>query len=249
MQGQYGFFGQKYTLNINENGTYVNAMHGLLANKKLTVVRTDITETSATLVLSMDYTGFDQGYPFTMSLLIAYTLSYQGFSVTLSVTNTMLNSPLPFYVGWHPYFACTAYKAVVTLDPCSKWNHVAMDSNFNPTGVTELNTTFDGSSPIGGTLNTPTFYDDEFKAREPPGVCHSLETKLYDPDTAQTVVLWQAPNFRFVHVFTGSMSKFGENAVAIEPMSAMADAYNNHDHLSTISGGETWTGEFGVFVE
>ena len=45
------------------------------------------------------------------------------------------------------------------------------------------------------------------------------------------------------------MSRFGENAVAIEPMSGMADAYNNHDHLSTLSGEENWTGEFGVYVE
>ena len=248
-QGQYSFFGQKYSLNINENGTYTNALHGLLANKQLTVVGTNFTESSGTLTLSLDYLGTDQGYPFHMSIMISYTLSNQGFSVALNVTNTMPDSPLPLYVGWHPYFACTAYKAVVTLDPCTAWNHVTMDSNFDPTGVTQLNTTFDGSSPIGGTLNTPHFYDDEFKAREPASVCHDLKTRLYDPDSGQTVVLWQAPNFRFVHVFTGSMSRIGENAVAIEPMSAMADAYNNHDHLSTLSGGETWTGEFGVYVE
>ena len=63
------------------------------------------------------------------------------------------------------------------------------------------------------------------------------------------VVLWQDSNFRFVHVFTGSNSIFHENAVAIEPMSAMADAYNNHDHLTTLSAGETWGGSFGVYVE
>ena len=80
-------------------------------------------------------------------------------------------------------------------------------------------------------------------------MCHDIKTRLYDPDTGQTVVLWQAPNFRFNHIFTGSMSRFGENAVAIEPMSGMADAYNNHDHLSTLSGEENWMGEFGVYVE
>lgn len=62
------------------------------------------------------------------------------------------------------------------------------------------------------------------------------------------VVLWQDSNFRFVQVFTGSASGFGENAVAIEPMSAMADSYNNHDHLSILSGGEEWNGAFGVYV-
>ncbi len=51
-----------------------------------------------------------------------------------------------------------------------------------------------------------------------------------------------------MHIFTGSSSLFQENAVAIEPMGGMADAYNNHDHLSVISGGEIWKGEIGVHV-
>ena len=249
LQGKYEFFGKQYTLPVNENETYVNALHGLMANRTMTVKGSEIQDDFASLTLSLNLTGNDPGYPFTMDIDITYTLSSEGFSIALSITNTMPNSPLPLYVGWHPYFACTAYKAVVTLDPCTKWNHVTMDSNFDPTGATEVNSTFDGSSPIGGSLNTPTFYDDEFKATEPAGVCHDIKTRLYDPDTGQTVVLWQAPNFRFIHVFTGSMSRFGENAIAIEPMSGMADAYNNHDHLSTLSGEENWTGEFGVYVE
>lgn len=220
-----------------------------MAHKTLTVRSSEITYTQAALTLSLDYNGDEEGYPFQMEVFVTYTLSKDGFSISLNVTNKMPGSPLPLYVGWHPYFACTAYKAVVTLDPCTEWNHVTMDTNFDPTGATQLNRTFDGSRPIGGTLTMPTFYDDEFKAREPAGVCHGLKTKLHDADTGQTVVLWQGANFRFVHIFTGSMSRIGENAVAMEPMSAMADAYNNHDHLSTLSGGETWTGEFGIYVE
>lgn len=250
MQGQYTFFGQQYSLKVNENGTYQNALHGLLANKQLKVDGTEITQSSASLLLSFYYDGTSEpGYPFRMNVIISYTLSEKGFMIALTIANAMPNTPLPLYVGWHPYFACTAYKAIVTLDPCTEWNHVVMDSNFDPTGVTQVNSTFDGSRPIGGTLTMPTFYDDEFKATLPPSVCHDLKTRLYDPDTQQTVVLWQAANFRFVHIFTGSMSRIGENAIAIEPMSAMADAYNNHDHLSTLSGGEMWTGEFGVYVE
>ena len=220
-----------------------------MANRTLTVKGSEIQDNFASLILSLDYAGTYPGYPFAMQIDITYTLSNKGFSIALSITNMMPSSPLPLYVGWHPYFACTAYTAIVTLDPCTKWNHVAMDSNFNPTGATQLNSTFNGSSPIGGSSYIPTFYDDEFKATESAGECHDIKTRLYDQDSGQTVVLWQAPNFRFVHIFTGSMSRFGENAIAIEPMSGMADAYNNHDHLSTLSGEENWTGEFGVYVE
>lgn len=136
------------------------------------------------------------------------------------------------------------------FDKCTPWNHVELNANMDPTGITEHFYGFNGTQPIGGTATNPTFYDDEFKPAQPNNlVCEIIETRLYDEPTQQTVVLWQDPNYRLVHVFTGSEASFHQDAVAIEPMSGMADAYNNHDHLSILSGGETWSGIVGVYVE
>ncbi len=250
-QGQYSFFNEAYQLNVNENSTnptHVNALHGLLAGKVFQVANADATDESAVLGVSYSFPGNEKGYPFKLTVMIEYTLDKNGFKVGFTIANDMATTPLPFYVGWHPYFACEAYKAYVTLDPCAKWSHVEMNENFNPTGITNTFKGFDGTTPIGGTSAKPTFYDDEYKVLTSPNDCPRMETKLYDPDSNQTVVLWQDSNFRFVHVFTGSASLFKENAVAIEPMGGMADAYNNHDHLSVISGDEVWKGEFGVYV-
>ena len=98
--------------------------------------------------------------------------------------------------------------------------------------------------PLEEIATNPTLYDDCYKALQPPHTCPTFQTRLFDPETGQTVVLWQDSNFRFLQVFTGSSSLFGENAVAIEPMSGAVDGYNNHDHLTTLSGGESWIGEF-----
>lgn len=203
-------------------------------------------------ILQLSY-HFDkpvEGYPFVFDVVINYNLSTDGFSMTFFITNKMDTTPLPFYMGWHPYFVCSPYQAFVVFDNCTQWNHVELNANMDPTGITQLNHNFNGTTPIGGNETNPTFYDDEFKPTSPTSpLCGTIKTHVYDPPTDQTVTLWQDSNFRLVHMFTGSVIDFHENAIAIEPMSGMADAYNNHDHLSVLSGGETWTGTVGVYVE
>ena len=110
-----------------------------------------------------------------------------------------------------------------------------------------MDTTFDGSQVIGGTATEPTFYDSEFKPRFP--VSDMMVFRITDGPSEQSVVLWQDGSFRLTHIFTGAMKFFGEDGIALEPMSGMADGFNNHDHLTILSAGETWTGAFGVYVE
>lgn len=218
--------------------------------KILRMTDSEITNTYATLQLFYHFDKPVPGYPFTFDVAINYNLSDVGFDMHFNVINRMPFTPMPFYMGWHPYFACTAYKAYVVFDKCTPWNHVELNDNMDPTGITRLYHGFNGTEPIGGTETNPTFYDDEFKPSRPnhPS-CDVMQTRIYDVPTKQTVVLWQDHNYRLVHIFTGSEASFHKDAIAIEPMSGMADAYNNHDHLSILSGGEEWSGTFGVFVE
>lgn len=223
-----------------------NAMHGMLAGQKLNVQAQVADDLSAKLTLQLDFKN-GEGYPFSWTFEAIYTLSELGFSISILVQNTMATQPMPLYVGWHPYFACTAASnSTVTLDQKTGWNHVQLNSNFNPTGITSIGSPFNGSTPIGGTPTNPTHYDDEYKALFPPAVHEIIQTRLHDPDTKKTVVLSQSPNMRFVQIFTGFTE---EGSVAIEPMSGMADAYNNHDDLSILSGGEIWQASFGVHLE
>lgn len=220
-------------------------MHGLLAGKILSVKSAIATKSSAILTLSSVFQVEDAGYPFIWLYEITYTLSADRFDISMTITNPMATTPLPMYVGWHPYFLCTTNEAVITFDTCTGWNHIGLNSNLNPTGITTFGTPFDGNTPIGGNATNPTSYDDEYKATMPPSVCNEIKTKLHDPGTDKTIVLYQSPEMRFIQVFTGLTG-----TIAIEPMSGMADAFNNHDHLTILSGaGGTWQGSFGVYLE
>ena len=205
---------------------------------------------SAVVVLSYQFDGKDQGYPFYPLVEITYTLSRKGLDISFTVTNSDKTYPMLFYIGWHPYFRCSVYESVITFDKCTRWAHVQLNSRAIPTGVTSEFKGFDGSTPIGGSATNPTHYDDAYKAiGRNDTTCSMFKTSLYDPATDQTVVLYQDSNFPFLQVFTGIVSGTGEDAVAIEPMSAMTDSFNNHDHLQILSGGEIWKGSFGVYVE
>ena len=248
-QGKYTFYNGSYQLPINDVDNN-NAMHGFLENKTMEVTYEAATVYNAVVVLSYQFDGKDQGYPFYPLVEITYTLSYHGLDIQFTVTNSDLHNPLLFYVGWHPYFKCSVNKAVITFDSCTRWAHVLLNSRAIPTGITNEFTGFNGSTPIGGSATNPTHYDDAYKAiGRNDTTCSILHTSLYDPDTDQTVVLYQDTNFPFLQVFTGIVSGTGEDAVAIEPMSAMTDSFNNHDHIEILSGGETWKGSFGVYVE
>ena len=221
-------------------------MHGFLANKTLTVVSKKVYDTSATLTTTVKLYS-EPGYPFKLDVTIQYTLDGNGFTVTVLAKNSNGDgTPLPFYMGWHPYFKCTPYSAIVKFDECDSWTHVDLNANMNPTGITTKKNPFNGSTPIGGSPGSPTFYDDEFKSLRSNSTCDSLlETTLHDTATNDNIVLWQDLSNRIVHVFTGYTD---EGSIAIEPMSGMADAFNNHDGLAVISDGQTWEGSFGVYI-
>ena len=219
-------------------------------NKTMTVEYQETTVEDASVTLSYQFDGSDPGYPFHP---LAYKLSSNDFDISFTITNSDQSYPLlfyvVFYVGWHPYFKCSVYQSVITFDNCSRWAYLQLNDRDIPTGVISEFTGFDGSTPIGGSATNPTYYDDGYKSiGSKDTTCSSFKTSLHDPATSQTVVLYQYSRFPFLQVFTGIVSGTGEDAVAIEPMSAMTDAFNNHDHLEILSGGEIWKGSFGVYI-
>ena len=125
-----------------------------------------------------------------------------------------------------------------------------------PTGHSEPWNKFDGTHPIGGSPKAPTYYDDEFKSTLPPSAAVTaacgphFRTRLIDAGGAgDASVLFSDRQHNVVQVFTGAKETWGWDAVAIEPMSALADAFNNGDGLSVLSAGQAFDGSFGVTLE
>ena len=71
---------------------------------------------------------------------------------------------------------------------------------------------------------------------------------LRDPASGVATTLHVSKEFRFLQIFTGAKATWGTDAVVLEPLSAMSDAYNNHDSLHVISAGEMFHSSYGVSV-
>ena len=253
-RGIYEFQKTFYRLPIADYQLH-HAMHGLLFNQTLTVVEQSVDkEDGALLVLGYNFTGEDLGYPFRLHVLLDYMLRSDGFYFRVHARNAMEREPLPFHVGWHPYFLVSdVSKAIVMFDNSTLWNHVDVTNNSNvytdliPTGLTHLWDNFTRGTPIGGDMGNPTFYDDESKATMPRQLLRNISSTIFDPVTGDRTVLTQdGLVFPFVHVYTGGVGRWGVHAVAVEPMSGMADCYNNMNDLVVLNGQQTWVGEFNV---
>jgi galactose mutarotase-like enzyme len=107
----------------------------------------------------------------------------------------------------------------------------------------------------------PTYHDDEYKALQPSNKACGLNnlgskqlngggrfrTKLTDPVTDYVTIL--SHESHYLQVWTGALATFGVDAVVLEPLSSMSDAFNNHNGLHILDSGETYTNEFSLEIE
>jgi len=265
---KYSFNGSEFHLPINDVAGLNNSLHGLLWDKSMAVaaVQADDSHASVTLEYTFNAAGEQRapGYPFALKVAIEYRLSAHRFDVAVHAKNVdPAGWPLPFYNGWHPYFLChPCADAFIKLDPAVGWEHVDVGmgkqfppprySNMVPTTHTSPWAECNGSAPIGPSSEPsvpgPLYMDDEVKALTDPG--EGFTTALVDPATSQSVLLHHDSAMRYLQIFTGAMASFPDDvdAVVLEPLSAMSDAYNNHDGLHIVSAGETYTSRFAVEV-
>lgn len=93
----------------------------------------------------------------------------------------------------------------------------------------------------------------EFRALASIPQCSTIRNKLIlypsQGGNPSTLILEQDSNFRFSHLFTGSFQGSGKDAIALEPMSAEANAYNNFVDLKILDPNETWEATFGFYLE
>ena len=115
-----------------------------------------------------------------------------------------------------------------------------------PTGHTRPWSRLNGSKPIGGTAAAPTYMDDEVKALDPTRCGPVFQTVMFDPITQATTTLWHQSHY--LQVWTGALSTFGVDAIVLEPLSAMSDAFNNHNGLHVLDAGEFYSNEFGITI-
>lgn len=180
------------------------------------------------------------GYPFALQTRVTYTLAGDGISVRHEVRNAGAEDA-PVAIGAHPFvFIGTADTADLVLES-SGTTRVLVDERKLPIGEAPVDATTDlRDGRRLGDLDLDTAYRD--LARDDRG--HARST-LTAPD-GTSLTLWQGEGFDWTQVFTTDRFPGHPLAVAIEPMTAPADALNSGAGLRWLAPGESWTLEWGV---
>jgi aldose 1-epimerase len=215
-----------------------NAIHGLLRYAPyLPVLRSKNS-------ITLGATVFPQlGYPFLLDTTVKYTLADDG----LTARHTIVNSGegvAPVAVGSHPYLKIGDVPTADLTLRLEANTHFDVDDRLNvldekPVSGTEYDLR---AGKRVGDLHL----DDGFG-----GAAHRggrVEHTLSAPD-GRSVVLWGDASFGYVQVYTSRSFRTlpeGEVAVAVEPMTAPANALNNDQGLHWLAPGESFVCEWGI---
>ncbi|WP_310963321.1 aldose 1-epimerase family protein [Nocardioides terrisoli] len=228
--GRYTFAGTERQLAISEPA-FGNASHGLARWCAWTPVESaeDTIEVGMRLVAQ-------SGYPWTLDLRARYALADDGLTVRLGATNRS-DSPAPFAAGMHPYLrvGVVVDEAVLTV---AADRHLRVDERHLPTTLepTPAERDFSMGRRIGAVELDDAWTDLH---RDERGWAQVRVEGAY------VVRLDLGPQWRWVQVFTGdTLSEGRRQALAVEPMTAPADAFNSGTDLLVLAPGETWHGSF-----
>jgi len=232
--GAWVLDGTTQQLDLTEPDKF-NAIHGLLRN---TAYRVDERSADA---ITLAATVFPQhGYRFQLATTVRYELTDDG----LVVTHTLRNigpTEAPVAVGAHPYLKVGDVPVEDLELRLSASTRIDVDDRQNATGETDISGT--PTDPRVGARVGDLTLDDGFGGVA-PGDTHRLTT----PD-GRFVELWGDPAFAYVQVFTNRLFPRDGGvglALAVEPMTAPANAFNSGSGLRWLAPGESWSVAWGI---
>ncbi|WP_178945360.1 aldose 1-epimerase family protein [Kocuria sp. TGY1127_2] len=235
--GRYEFAGTSHHLPLTEPERN-NAAHGLVLWERWEI----LSHTAAEVILGLDLVP-QPGYPFELRLKAVYSLTSNGLEWRVSATN-LGDQSVPYAVAGHPYLVADGsdgQKSGALNDwslkvPASVYIDADMD-RLLPLGTYPVdNTHFDFRS--GRRL-------DDFSYDVALGGLGRNEDgrtacELTSPNGGG-VVLECGPEVNWIQVYTDDQAtgEPGRRAVAVEPMTAPADAFRSGQDLTVIEPGQT----------
>jgi aldose 1-epimerase len=252
--GRYEFGGSAHQLDLSEPA-HGNAIHGLTRWANWDPAAEDPAASAAApaaattrpdrVTLAHVLHG-RTGYPFCLQFGVSYRLeASSGLHVTVSAWNVG-SRPAPYGTGSHPYLI--AGEAVV--DDCelqveaTQW--VRADDRGIPSGRPQdlAGTPFDfrASRRLGGTQLDHALTG---LSRDEAGLAWAQLS-----GSRIKLGLWAGPGYDWLQVFTGDAlaPQIRRKALAIEPMTCPANAFNSGDGLLTLAPGDSVTHTWGIAV-
>lgn len=255
--GIYSFEGADHALKMNE-ASRDNALHGFVHGRQFSVISQEVTPMHAQLVLRYDYVGDTVGYPFIFSLTITYELVQANqllmgsnasndkmcaLRVSYSAENTG-TTRCPAAFGWHPYFMFSEESIDDMTLALPGRTAIVLDGDMIPNGrqPTDVAETIDLRDRQ---LDTP-FIIESTGDSEYSGTY--AETTLTSLETGVKLVVGQQTGdnkLNYLVCFTPPR----RDSIAIEPLTANVDAFNNGDGLSILNPGEALSGTLWVRLD
>lgn len=212
-----------------------NASHGLL---RFAPYRAE-EEATDRVTLCADI--FPQtGYPFTLQTRVTYTLTDDGITVHHDVRNAGADDA-PVAVGAHPFLQIGTANTADLVLRSSGATRVLTDDRKLPVGEAPVDAATDlREGRRVGDLDLDTAYRD--LDRDSGG---RARTTLTAPD-GTSLTLWQGEGFEWTQVFTTDRFPDHPVALAVEPLTAPADALNSGTGVRWLHAGEAWSVEWGI---
>jgi len=236
--GEWTFSGRVAKATI-DNVQQATANHGIARWRPFKIESANQNRCTMSLVLHPC-----PDYPFLTEFRVDYHLGPMGLTVTSSVKN-LDSVPVPFSLGYHPYFAVTTPTIEgATLKVPAK-AYVAINDRMLPTG--EILPTSghaldfrEGKSVNGHALDV-TYCE---LMRDDSGM---FVATLTDANGGE-IEISQDRNFPYFQVFSGDTLPAGRRrtSVALEPMTAPPDALRSGKDLIVLEPGQHWAGSWRV---
>jgi len=213
-----------------------HATHGLLRNTGYRKV--EHTESGVSLEAGI----FPQhGYPFHLTHRVRYELDNEG---DLLVTQSLVNhseEAAPVALGAHPYLRLGQEDTSGLTLTVPGETYLITDETLIPRDKAAAAEEVDlRAGREVGSLDMDCAYTDLV-----PAASGRVESTLSAPD-GRSVTLWQDETFPYTHVFVTDKYPGRVQAVAIEPMTAPANALNSGDGLVWLEPGAEFGGSWGI---
>lgn len=217
-----------------------NAIHGLLRHSGYSPV----SRSTGSVTLAAEISPAP-GYPFALATTVHYELLPDGVRVTHRLRNHG-DTTAPVAVGAHPYLRVGDTEASELSLVINARRHMELNDLMIPTGelfdVCGTDLDYRGGRKLGDAALDDAWTDID---RDPDGGSRHC---LRAPD-GNGVQLHMDRNYGFIQAYTTSAfpGPGGPvHAVALEPMTAAADAFNNGLGLRWLAPGESWEASWGI---
>lgn len=234
--GRWSLDGAEQVLDVTEPARG-NAIHGLLRNTHL--VPEEVSDHAVTLRGEIHP---QHGWPFRLTHRVTYALAEDGaLTVTMALQNhTDTVAPVAF--GAHPFLRIGDVPTEELTLQVAAESWIRADERLIPVGaepVAGSEHDFRGGRRVGADALdvglTDLSPDDDGLHR----------ARLSAPD-GRSVTLWSEPAFTCTHVFVTDRLPGRTAAVAVEPLTAPADALNSGVGLHRLAPGERFTACWGL---